>query len=134
MGEGAKRSGAEPRATTKLTYSLPTRPPRFAPKASLQPKLTTSNSMDTNVSQNPLGLAHSSMPLRQLQAGVLPQATLDMQAHLSREQPFKIMYIMAAVDCDVEEMKLGAKDKKEEHIYGGTKALGGPRFYEKVSE
>jgi hypothetical protein len=54
------------------------------------------------------------------------------QKHLGREAPFKTMYIMAAVDCDIEKIKKGSLEKDESEIFGGAASVGGPRFYEKV--
>lgn len=42
------------------------------------------------------------------------------------------MYVMAAVDCDVESIKEGSLEKNNDSIYGGPAAIGGPRFFEKV--
>ena len=103
----------------------------YVPKSGLQPKLTTSKGMETAVHQNPLGLAHSSMPLMHNAKEALPKVATAIQSRIKRESPFKVMYIMAAVDCDVKRMRDGAKTKNEDDIYGGGKSLGGARFYEK---
>jgi len=103
----------------------------FVPKSKILPKLTTSENCK-NPSQNPLGLAAATLPIRQLPKDILPISTNTMKGHLSREAPFKIMYVMAAVDCDVERLKKGGLDKNEDEIFGGPAKAGGPRFYEKV--
>ncbi|GMH49020.1 hypothetical protein TL16_g00424 [Triparma laevis f. inornata] len=103
----------------------------FVPKSTLHPRLTTSVTQD-DPTFNPLGLATATMPMRQLPKGVLPDSTNTMKSHLGREAPFKIMYVMAAVDCDVESIKEGSLEKNNDSIYGGPAAIGGPRFFEKV--
>ena len=103
----------------------------FLPKSAMKPRLTTSQTED-DPTFNPLGLAAATLPLRQLPKGVLPDSSTAMKQHLSREAPFKVMYVMAAVDCDIDNIKAGSLDKNDENIYGGPASAGGPRFYEKV--
>jgi len=103
----------------------------FVPKTKMLPTLTTSENV-SDPSHNPLGLAAATLPIRHLPKNILPNATNSMKSHLGREAPFKTMYVMAAVDCDVERIKKGSLDKDEEEIFGGPAKVGGPRFYEKV--
>ena len=98
----------------------------FLPKSVMKPRLTTSHT-DDDPTFNPLGLAAATLPLRQLPKGVLPQNSTAIKQHMSREAPFKVMYVMAAVDCDVENIKAGSLDKNDENIYGGPASVGGPR-------
>lgn len=102
----------------------------FVAKSRVLPRLTTS-SKDEDPRNNPLGVAYATLPLRNIPKDVLPMSSNAMKTHMSREAPFKIMYVMAAVDCDVERIKKGSLEADEAEIFGGPETMGGTRFYEK---
>jgi hypothetical protein len=53
----------------------------FVPKTKILPKLTTSESI-TDPSQNPLGLAAATLPIRQLSKDILPTATNSIKVRM----------------------------------------------------
>ena len=103
----------------------------FVPKSSMAPSLaTTAAGNDPHL--NPLGVARATLPLKQMGRSLLPAASVGMKKHLTRETPFRIMYVMAAVDVDVPSVTKGSLSSDPSLIFGGAATAGGPRFYEKV--
>jgi hypothetical protein len=103
----------------------------FVPKSAMAPHLATTNyGLDPHA--NPVGLAKTTLPLRQVGSGVLPQAARAAAKHITRESRTRVMHVMAAVDVDVEELRAGSLAGDSDMIHGGPQSAGGPKFYEKI--